>query len=43
MLPIVFIDSEINPETGKIMDLGAIADNEAVFHENSLPKFYKFI
>ena len=43
MLPIVFIDSEINPETGEILDLGAITDNEATFHENSLPKFYKFI
>ena len=43
MPPIIaFIDSEINPETGKILGLGAL-DNEATFHENSLPKFHKFI
>jgi ATP-dependent DNA helicase RecQ len=40
---IAFIDSEINPETGKILDLGAILDNSTTFHENSKSKFYKFI
>ncbi len=43
MLLTAFIDSEINPETGNILDLGAITDNGATFHENSLPKFHKFI
>jgi len=43
MPAIAFIDSEINPETEKILDLGAILDNEAKFHENSLPNFLKFI
>jgi len=40
---LVFIDSEINPETSEILDLGAITDSKATFHENSLSKFHKFI
>jgi ATP-dependent DNA helicase RecQ len=43
MPTITFIDTEINPETGKILDLGAILDNGETFHENSLPKFQKFV
>ncbi len=43
MPAIAFIDTEINPETGEILDLGAILDNGEKFHENSLPEFQKFI
>jgi ATP-dependent DNA helicase RecQ len=43
MPSIAFIDTEINPETGKILDLGAILDNGAEFHENSPQKFLKFV
>jgi hypothetical protein len=39
MPTIAFIDSEINPETSKILDLGATLDNGAKFHKNSLPDF----
>ena len=30
----VFIDSEIDPSTGKILDLGAVKEDGTVFHEN---------
>jgi len=43
MPTIAFIDTEIHPETGKILDLGAILDNGKEFHKNSLPEFRKFI
>jgi ATP-dependent DNA helicase RecQ len=43
MPTIAFIDTEIHPETGKILDLGAILDNGETFHKNSLPEFQKFI
>jgi hypothetical protein len=43
MPTIAFIDSEINPETGTVLDLGATLDNGATFHKNSLPEFLKFI
>jgi len=43
MPTIVFIDTEIHSETGKILDLGAILDNGETFHKNSLPEFRKFI
>jgi len=40
---IAFIDSEISLGTEKTLDLGAILDNGATFHEKSLPNFIKFI
>jgi ATP-dependent DNA helicase RecQ len=43
MPAIAFIDSEISPETGEILDLGAILDDGATFHRNSLPEFLEFI
>jgi ATP-dependent DNA helicase RecQ len=43
MSSIAFIDAEINLETGKILDLGAILDNGEEFHKNSLQEFLKFV
>jgi len=43
MPTIAFIDTEINPETGEILDLGAILDTGETFHKNSLPEFQAFI
>jgi len=43
MPTIAFIDTEINPKTGEILDLGAILDNGKDFHKNSLSEFHKFI
>jgi hypothetical protein len=33
---IVFVDTEINPINKKILDIGAIQDNGAEFHSNSV-------
>jgi len=43
MPSIAFIDTEINPETGEILDLMAILDTGETFHKNSLPEFQAFI
>ncbi|MDR0517967.1 MAG: RecQ family ATP-dependent DNA helicase, partial [Fibromonadaceae bacterium] len=43
MPTIAFIDSEVSPETGTVLDLGATLDSGATFHKNSLPEFLKFI
>ena len=43
MKPILFFDTEINPSTSQIRDIGAIDQNESIFHENSPGKFLQFI
>lgn len=43
MNTIVFIDTEINPETQKVLDIGGIRDNGSHFHKASLPAFADFI
>ncbi len=40
---IVFIDTEIDPKNGKILDIGCIKDNGNSFHKNSLSEFVLFI
>lgn len=42
MYSIVFIDAEIDPESGKILDIGGIRENGDTFHSSSLEKFIKF-
>lgn len=42
-IPILFFDTEINPGTSQILDIGAIGQNESIFHENSTGKFLQFI
>lgn len=39
MRSIVFIDTEVNPATRKVTDIGAIKDNGAKFHAGSLTEF----
>lgn len=39
---IVFFDTEISTNENKILDIGAISDNKAVFHSSSLSEFYNF-
>ncbi len=36
---ISFIDIEVQPNQGKILDIGAIDNNGSVFHKNSIPEF----
>lgn len=43
MNPIVFIDSEIGLESGKIVDLGAIKPDHSQFHSASIKEFSGFV
>ena len=40
---IVFIDAEVDFNSKKIMDIGAVKENGAEFHANSLPAFADFL
>lgn len=43
MNTIAFIDTEIEPKSGKILDIGSIKDNGSVFHKNSIAEFIQFL
>jgi len=43
MSPIAFIDTEIEPSTGKILDIGCIKSDGSTFHENSISGFVDFL
>lgn len=43
MYSIAFIDTEIEPKSGKILDIGSIKDNGSSFHKTSVADFIKFI
>lgn len=43
MNPIAFIDTEIDPKSGKILDIGAIRDNGGEFHGTSPQEFTAFL
>jgi len=43
MRSIVFIDTEVNPTTRKIADMGAVKDNGATFHSGSFTEFARFL
>lgn len=43
MNTIAFIDTEIEPESGKILDIGSVKDNGAIFHKPSVAEFKQFI
>jgi len=40
---IAFIDTEIEPKNGKILDIGSIKDNGASFHKTSVAEFIQFL
>ncbi len=42
MNPIAFFDLEINPEKKKILDIGSIRSDEAIFHKNNCREFEEF-
>lgn len=43
MKPIAFIDTEIEPNSGKILDIGGTTGSGGVFHSNSVAGFIKFL
>ena len=43
MAQIVFFDTEIQPESGKILDIGALRDDGMQFHSSSVPSFCEFV
>lgn len=43
MSSIAFIDTEIEPESGKILDIGSIKDNGSSFHKASVAEFIQFL
>ncbi len=43
MKTIAFIDSEIDPKTLKVIDIGGIKDNSNTFHSNSMAAFINFL
>ena len=43
MKAITFIDTEIDPQTGKILDLGGIKEDDNIFHKASATTFSDFI
>lgn len=43
MNSIAFIDTEIEPKSGKILDIGSVMDNGISFHSNSVADFIKFL
>jgi ATP-dependent DNA helicase RecQ len=43
MNSISFIDSEIEPNTGKVLDIGGVTENGSIFHSNSVADFIKFL
>jgi ATP-dependent DNA helicase RecQ len=43
MQSITFVDTEINPQSNKIVDMAAIKADESSFHKASLPHFVDFL
>src|SRR5688572_20098619 len=43
MKSIAFIDTEIEPKSGRILDIGSIKDDGNTFHKTSIAEFIQFI
>ncbi|MFT3747039.1 MAG: RecQ family ATP-dependent DNA helicase [Agriterribacter sp.] len=43
MNSIAFVDTEIEPKSRKVLDIGSVKDNGNTFHSNSIADFIKFI
>ena len=43
MNPIAFVDTEVDPRSLKILDIGSIRDDGDTFHKGSLPEFISFL
>ncbi len=40
---IAFIDTEVEPKSGKVLDIGSVKDNGASFHKTSIAEFIQFL
>lgn len=43
MKPIAFIDTEIEPKSGRILDIGGVKDDGSFFHKASVAEFIQFL
>ena len=43
MNSIAFIDTEIEPKRGKILDIGSVKGDGSFFHKNSITEFIQFL
>jgi len=43
MNSIAFVDTEIEPKSGRILDIGCVKDDGNSFHGNSIPNFISFL
>ncbi len=43
MNTIAFIDTEIEPKSGKVLDIGSVRDNGSIFHKPSVAEFIQFL
>ncbi len=43
MYPIAFVDTEVDPKSLKILDIGCIRDNGDTFHKGSVTEFISFL
>jgi len=43
MKPITFFDTETDPKSKRILDIGAVKNNGAIFHSSSIKEFESFI
>ncbi|MBL7859254.1 MAG: hypothetical protein JNM57_16295 [Cyclobacteriaceae bacterium] len=43
MKSIAFIDTEIEPKSGRILDIGGVKDDGDTFHKTSVAEFIQFI
>ena len=43
MSSIAFIDTEIEPRSHKILDIGGIKSDGSSFHDTSIPRFINFL
>ncbi|MGE4272581.1 MAG: hypothetical protein AB7E31_06875 [Desulfitobacterium sp.] len=43
MKPIAFIDTEIEPKSKKILDMGSVKGDGSTFHSNSMADFTAFL
>lgn len=43
MNSIAFIDTEIEPKSGKILDIGGVKDNGSIFHKVPIQEFIQFL
>ena len=43
MKPITFFDTEVDPKSQKILDIGSVKNDDSIFHSNSIRDFENFV